>query len=102
MHHLLGVGVVLQLAREVLVVGGEVEVAVTAQVEQDDAFFAGLFGRTRFADGGADGVRALRRRDDALGSRELDGGLETFVWGYAWASMWPRACSSQIRGAMPW
>src|SRR3972149_4839272 len=45
LHLLRRVGVVLQLAGEVLVVGSEVEVAVAAGVEQDDAPLARLAGR---------------------------------------------------------
>ncbi len=55
------VGEVLQLAGAVLIVGGEVEVAVAAEVKQDDAPLAGLAGGQRLVDGGLDGVGGLRR-----------------------------------------
>src|SRR3989337_2364267 len=60
LHLLRRVGVVLQLAGEVLVVGGEVEVAVAAEVEEDGAPFARLAGGQRLVDGGAEGAGGLR------------------------------------------
>src|SRR3990172_1531499 len=73
------VGVVLQLAGEVLVVGGEVEVAVAAEVEQDHPPLARLAGGQRLVDGGADGVGGLRRRQDALSAGELQRRVEDRV-----------------------
>ena len=58
-----------QAAVEVVVVGGEVEVAVTGVVEQDDLLLAGLLGGQRLVDGGPDGVGGLGGGDLALGSR---------------------------------
>ena len=51
------VGVVLKAAGEIGVVGGEVKVAVAAEVEEDDAGLAGCIAGSRLVDGGADGVR---------------------------------------------
>ena len=68
--------VVLEAAVEVALVGGQVEVAVAAQVEQDDPRLAGLLGRERLVDRDPDRVGRLGRRQDALGPRELDAGLE--------------------------
>src|SRR3990170_980852 len=79
LHLLRGVGVVLQLAGEVLVVGGEVEVAVAAEVEEDDAPIARLAGGKRLVDGGADGVGGLGGGEDALRAGELERGLEDRV-----------------------
>src|SRR4030042_2787189 len=70
-----GVGVVLELAGEESLVGGQVEKTVTAEVEEDDALLAGLAGGEGLVDGAADGVGGLRGGDDAFGSGELDGGL---------------------------
>src|SRR5690242_15321736 len=62
---------VLERAGEVRVVGGEVEVAVTAQPEQDHALLPRLTGGGRLVDRRADRVGRLGRRDDALRPREL-------------------------------
>src|SRR3989304_3578001 len=70
------VGVVLRLAGEVLIVGGEVEVAVAAEVEQDGAPIARLAGGQRLVDGGAYGVGGLRRGQDPLRAGELERRLE--------------------------
>ena len=61
------------------VVGGEVEVAVAAEAEQDRALLARLLGRRGLLDRRADRVRGLGRGDDALGAGELDGRLERLV-----------------------
>ena len=45
--------------------------AVSAQVEEDHALLARLFGLQRLVDGRADRVRTFRRGDDALGARKL-------------------------------
>src|SRR4051794_289134 len=58
---------------QVGVIGGEVEVAVAAQAEEDRARLAGLLGRLGLLDHGADGVRGLGRGDDALGAGEAHG-----------------------------
>src|SRR6266852_2885669 len=71
-----GVLVVLELAGEVALVGGEVEQAVTAQVEDDGLPLALLLALKRLVDGAADGVGRFRRRQYALGARELDRRLE--------------------------
>src|ERR1039458_9707008 len=47
--------IVLQLASQVVLVGGEVEMAVAAEVEQNDLGAALFPRRQRFVDGGADG-----------------------------------------------
>src|SRR3990170_2779362 len=75
-HRRLGVAVVLELAAEVLVVGGHVEVAVAGEVEEDRFLLAALFARERLVDRHADGVVRLGRRQDALGARELHARLE--------------------------
>ena len=71
-----GILVVLERAVEVALVRGQVEVAVAAQVEQDDPGLAGFLRRERLVDGDADRVGRLGRRQDALGPGELDAGLE--------------------------
>src|SRR4051812_25112475 len=59
-----------------VVVGGEVEEAMTAVVEEDHALLAGLLGRERLVDGRPDGVRRLRRREPALDPGEELGRFE--------------------------
>src|SRR4030095_3252466 len=68
--------VVLELAGQERLVGAEVEVAVAGEVEENRLPLARLLAAQRLVDGHADGVRRLRRRDDGLGARELQGGLE--------------------------
>src|SRR3990170_709304 len=68
--------VVLELAREVGLVGREIQEAVPAQVEDDRLAFALLLGAEGLVDRAADRVGRLRRGQDALGARELDGRLE--------------------------
>ena len=58
------------------VVGGHVEVAVAAEVEQDHPLLARLLGRLGLVERRADRVRGLGRRDDPLGAGEADRGLE--------------------------
>src|SRR5690606_2130262 len=65
-----------EAAVQVVVVGGEVEEAVAAEVEQDHPLLARLLRGERLVDRGPDGVRRLRRRDLALGAGELHGRLE--------------------------
>src|SRR5215212_1921254 len=64
LHVRLGELRVLETARQVRVVGGEVEVAVAAQAEQDHSRLARLPGRVRLVEHGLDRVRGLGRRDD--------------------------------------
>src|SRR5437867_2423243 len=71
-----GIGRILQLASEVLVVRGKVEVAVAAEVEEDDPPLTRLLGRQRLIDGCPNGVSALRRWDNPLGPGELKGRVE--------------------------
>ena len=71
-----GVLVVLQLAREVLLVRGHVEVAVAGKVEDDRLLLAFLLAAERLVDRNSYRVRGLRRRNDAFAARELDRGLE--------------------------
>src|SRR5438552_3952260 len=71
-----GVLVVLEPAGQIGLVGAQVEEAVAAQVEDDGLLLALLLALERLVDGAADRVRRLRRRQDALGARELDRRLE--------------------------
>src|SRR5918995_1400626 len=64
---------VLELAGEVVVVGGHVEMAVAGEVEQDRALLAGLVGGARSANRAVNRVRGLGRREDALAAGEEDG-----------------------------
>ena len=73
------IGVVLQRARQVGVVGGHVEVAVARQIEQNDPLLTRFAGAQRLVDRRSNGVRRLGRGNDALGARELDGRLEHAV-----------------------
>src|SRR5579864_5419184 len=57
---------VLELAREVRVVGAEVEVTVARKVEQDHARIARLAGRGSLLRNRAQRVRRLRRGEDSL------------------------------------
>ena len=66
----------VELAAMVGVVGGHVEVAVAAEVEEDHPLLAGLLRRLGLVDRGADRVRRLGRRQDALDAGELDGRRE--------------------------
>ena len=50
--------------------------AVTGEVEQDDPRLAGRLGLERLVHGDLDRVGALGRREDALGTGELDADLE--------------------------
>jgi hypothetical protein len=65
------------VAPEVLVVRGEVEVAVAAHGHQDHLLLPGPLAVHRLPDGRRDRVRRLRRRDDALRPRELQGSCST-------------------------
>ena len=57
-------------AGQVRVVGGEVEVAVAAEAEEDHPLLARLGAASRLVDRRAERVGGLGRRDDALGARE--------------------------------
>ena len=74
--HLVGDGVVLQVALDIRVVRRHVDQTVTGQVEEDDLLLAGLLALVGLADGGGDGVTALGSRDDTLGAGEEHAGLE--------------------------
>ncbi len=50
--------------------------AVAAEVEDDDLFFSPFPAFYRFIDGGPDGMRRFRCRQEALGSDEEHGGFE--------------------------
>src|SRR5229473_1357812 len=63
--------VILQPAGEVGIVGTHVKVAMTGQVEEDDALFSRLFGLQSFVNRGSDSVPRLRRGHNALAAREL-------------------------------
>src|SRR5664280_1424519 len=68
--------VVLELPRQVPLVGSHVEVAMARQVEEDDLLLAGLLGNHRLVDRRPDRVVRLGCRDQAFGSGELDPRLE--------------------------
>src|SRR5581483_3057813 len=61
---------VLELAREVRVVRGHVEVAVSREPEEDDLLLARLAGLQRLLDRRLDRVRRLWRWEEALRARE--------------------------------
>jgi hypothetical protein len=65
-----------ELAVEVFVVGGHVEVSVPGEIEEYGSGLAGLLARQRLVDRGAHRMAGFGRRDDALGARELHAGLE--------------------------
>src|ERR1035437_10236195 len=75
-HILPGVLIILQLSREITFVRTQVEVAVPAEAEQDDARPPFLAGEQRFVHRGADGVGRFRRRQNALAARESHRGFE--------------------------
>src|SRR5215211_4792007 len=81
LYLLLGVFEVHELARQILLVGGEVEVPMSAEVEEDYPLLAGLPGFEREVYGRPYGVRDLRRGDDAFRLREEHPGLEGRVLG---------------------
>ena len=66
----------MQLAGEEGLVGAEVEVAVAREIEENGLPLAVPLAPQGLVDHHADRVRRLRRGNDALGARELDGGLE--------------------------
>ena len=68
--------VVAEVATDVTIVGGHVDEAVAAEVEEDHLLLAGFLGFERFAYGGGDGVAGFRCGDDALGAGEEHGALE--------------------------
>ena len=55
--HLFGVVIVGEVAREILVVRGHIEVPMPGQVEANHLGFAGLLALQRFIDGDPYGVR---------------------------------------------
>ena len=78
---LLGVLKIHEFAGEVLFVGGEVEVAVAAEVEQDHPLLPHFSRLQREVYRGLYSVVNFRRGDDALGPREEDARLEGRVLG---------------------
>src|SRR5437667_459325 len=66
-------GDVLEVAGEVVVVRGHVEVPVAREVEEDRPLLAGLVGFPRDLERAVDRVRRLGRGDYALGARKADG-----------------------------
>src|SRR6266849_5887725 len=68
-----------ELAGEVVVVGGHVEMTVTGEVEEDRALDAGLVGGPRLLQGAVDCVCGLGSREDALAAGECHGGSEDVV-----------------------
>uniref|UniRef100_A0A0A9EEK9 Tryptophan synthase-related n=1 Tax=Arundo donax TaxID=35708 RepID=A0A0A9EEK9_ARUDO len=66
------------VASQVLLVRGEVEVAVAAHGHQDHLLLPGPLALQRLPDRRRDRVRRLRRRDDALRPSELQRSLEAF------------------------
>ena len=79
LHLLRGVLEVLELARHVALVGGEVEVAVTAEVERDDLPVSRGLAAERLVDDDPDRVGRLGRRQEPFrareGQRRLEGGV---------------------------
>src|SRR5207237_624359 len=72
-------GEVLEVAGEIVVVGGHVEVAEGGEVEENRPLLARLVGSLRRLQRAVDRVRRLRRGDDALVRGEEDGGGEDVV-----------------------
>ena len=70
--------VVLQLPVEVVVVGLQVEMAVTTEVEENGFAFARFFAQLRFADGLRYCVVGFRCRDDAFCFGKLNACFEAF------------------------
>src|SRR5690348_1280879 len=68
--------IILELARDIALVGSHIEMAVTAQAEQDGSGTSRGASVDCLVDSGTNGVRRLRSRQDALGARELQGGFE--------------------------
>jgi len=71
-----GVLVILEAPSEVALVGRQVEMAVAAQVEQDDLRLARLTGGQRLVDRDADGMGRLGGRQDAFRPGECHASLE--------------------------
>src|ERR1019366_6814290 len=67
---------VYEFAFEVVDVGLHIEMAVTGKVEQDRLFLAFLLAAQRLVNGATHRVVGLRRRHDALATRELAAGFE--------------------------
>jgi hypothetical protein len=85
-----------------IIVGREVEVSVAAQRGQDHGLLAGLLVPAWPAGWPGRGVGGLRRRDDALGARELHGRREALGLRDGLALMSPCSYTWLISGAMPW
>src|SRR5215471_5457547 len=66
-----------ELAFEVVDIGLHVEMPVAGHVEQNDLALALTLATQRLVDRAAYRMRRLRRRHDALATRELDAGFET-------------------------
>ena len=95
--------VVLEVAGQVALVGRQVEVAVAAQVEQDDLGLAGLAGRQRLVDRHADGVGRLRGRAGCPPrGRSATPASKLARWWTLRASMSPCSLSRLTSGDMPW
>ena len=77
----LAVGLILEFAGEVLLVGRHVEMAVTAEVEEDGFAFAFALAAHGFLDGALDSVVGLRRGHDAFVAGEEHAGLEALTLG---------------------
>ncbi len=92
---------VLELAGEVVVVRGHVEVTVAREVEQDGALLARLVGRLCDLQRPVDRVGSLGRRQDPLRSGEQTAEANTSLWRYASARMSPSRTSCEISGATP-
>src|SRR5262249_32901731 len=71
--------VILQPAREVGIVGSHVKVAVTGQVEENDALFSRLFGFQGLVYRSPDGMSRFWRWHNAFAARELYRCLEDRV-----------------------
>ena len=71
----LRIALISELAREIVGIGLHVEMAVTAQIEQDGASSPRLLAFERFVDGAAHRVGGFGGRHDALGAGELAAAL---------------------------
>src|SRR5207245_3234620 len=72
-------GDVLELAGEVVVVGGHVAMTVAGEVEQDRALLPRLVRSLRDLKRAVNRVRRFRRRENSLAAREQNGGSEDVV-----------------------
>jgi len=71
--------VVFQLFRQEHVIGGEVEVAVTAEIEDDHLLLLLLPALDGLVDGRTDGMSRFRSRDGSFRPGKEHGGLENRV-----------------------